>query len=55
MGRALVVARAGFTTRVLADLTAAVAPDQLPVTLAELRQAGVAVVTTRPGAAPTTP
>ncbi|MFP5283860.1 MAG: isochorismatase family protein [Actinomycetes bacterium] len=40
---ALDAATAGFATRVLVDLTAAVAPERLPVTLDELRDAGVEV------------
>ena len=38
---ALDAARAGFTTTVLLDLTAAVAPERLDATLRELAQAGV--------------
>ena len=38
---ALDAARAGFATTVLLDLTAAVAPDRLDTTLAELAAAGV--------------
>ena len=38
---ALDAARAGFATTVLLDLTAAVAPDRLDATLAELAAAGV--------------
>jgi nicotinamidase/pyrazinamidase len=38
---ALDAARAGFTTTVLLDLTAAVAPDRLSTTLADLAAAGV--------------
>ncbi|MEB3981617.1 pyrazinamidase PncA [Mycobacterium sp. 663a-19] len=37
-------ARAGLTTRVLVDLTAAVAPDSADAALAELRSAGVELV-----------
>ncbi|MFL6026016.1 MAG: isochorismatase family protein [Friedmanniella sp.] len=40
---ALDAARAGFTTTVLLDLTAAVAPDRLDTTLSQLAEAGVAV------------
>ncbi len=40
---ALDAAAAGFPTTVLLDLTAAVSPDRLDVTLAELRAAGVQV------------
>lgn len=41
---ALDAALAGLTTRVLLPLTAAVAPDRLPETFAELKAAGVKVV-----------
>jgi nicotinamidase/pyrazinamidase len=40
---ALDAAGAGFTTTVLVDLTAAVAPDRLPAVVAEFGQAGVLV------------
>ena len=40
---ALDAAAAGFATTVLLDLTAAVAPDRLPTTLADFDAAGVAV------------
>jgi nicotinamidase/pyrazinamidase len=40
---ALDAARAGFTTTVLLDLTAAVSPDRLDTTLTQLADAGVAV------------
>ena len=40
---ALDAAAAGFATTVLIDLAAAVAPDRLPTTLADLAAAGVAV------------
>ncbi len=40
---ALDAAAAGFATTVLLDLTAAVSPDRVEVTLAELRAAGVQV------------
>ncbi|GAA1840045.1 isochorismatase family protein [Microlunatus capsulatus] len=40
---ALDAAAAGFTTTVLLDLTAAVSPDRLDATLAQLAAAGVAV------------
>jgi nicotinamidase/pyrazinamidase len=42
---ALDAAHAGFTTRVLLDLTAAVAPAQLPETIQLLTSSGVSVVT----------
>ncbi|MER7753027.1 isochorismatase family protein [Kitasatospora sp. NPDC097643] len=41
---ALDAARAGFTTRVLLDLTAGVAPETTAAALAELRAAGVELV-----------
>jgi nicotinamidase/pyrazinamidase len=41
---ALDAARAGFTTRVLTDLTAGVAPESTAAALDELRAAGVTVV-----------
>ncbi len=40
---ALDAARAGFVTTVLLDLTAAVAPDRVPVVVEELTEAGVTV------------
>lgn len=40
---AIDAAQAGLQARVLVDLTAAVAPERLPETLAELKAAGVAV------------
>lgn len=40
---ALDAATAGLRTRVLLDLTAAVAPDRLPATLADFTEAGVTV------------
>ncbi|MEU9078886.1 isochorismatase family protein [Kitasatospora sp. NPDC004745] len=43
---ALDAARAGFTTRVLLDLTAGVAPETTTAALAELRAAGVELVGT---------
>ncbi|MGW2251469.1 isochorismatase family protein [Kitasatospora sp. NPDC001660] len=43
---ALDAARAGFTTRVLLDLTAGVAPETTAAALAELRAAGVELVGT---------
>ncbi|MCX5212703.1 isochorismatase family protein [Kitasatospora sp. NBC_00240] len=43
---ALDAARAGFTTRVLLDLTAGVAPDTTTAALEELRAAGVVLVGT---------
>jgi nicotinamidase/pyrazinamidase len=42
---ALDASQAGFTTRVLLDLTAAVAPAQLPETIDVLTKSGVSVVT----------
>lgn len=45
---ALDAATAGFPTRVLLDLTAAVAPDRLPDTLDTLRDSGVEVTGPRP-------
>lgn len=43
---ALDAARAGFTTRILLDLTAGVAPETTAAALAELRAAGVELVGT---------
>jgi nicotinamidase/pyrazinamidase len=41
---ALDAARAGFNTRVLVDLTAGVSPDSMAAALAEMRGAGVELV-----------
>ena len=41
---AIDAAAAGFTTRVLLELTAAVAPDRLPLTTGALQEAGVELV-----------
>ena len=41
---AIDAAAAGFTTRVLLELTAAVAPDRLPLTTQALQEAGVELV-----------
>ena len=41
---ALDAARAGFNTRVLVDLTAGVSPDSTAAALAEMRGAGVELV-----------
>ncbi|MEV7547136.1 nicotinamidase [Streptomyces sp. NPDC089915] len=49
---ALDAAREGFTTRVLLDLTAAVAPHTTEKALADLRAAGVTLVGTLSGPAP---
>lgn len=46
---ALDAARHGFTTRVLLDLTAGVAPDTTTKALAQLREAGVELAGTLPG------